>query len=575
MQRGDARLGPDPLSLVVPVRRLPRGVYTVTWKVVSAIDGHATDGTYAFGVRASPEGDAATSSSDASSSTYELLARLLLIAGIVALLGGSVAGVARFGGGSGSDLRLAIGGWGVAVVGLLLLGDAQRRASGGSLGDLLGTAVGEALLWRALALALAGVALLLARQAPRRRRAALAPAALGALGAIVAHVDAGHAAAGGWPWLFSVGAQVAHFAAAGVWLGGLAALLLGMRGATAADRSAAVRRFSALALAMLILVFLTGTLRAFDELAAWSELWSSGYGRAILAKLALLGLIVALAARNRRRNVARAGTDPGPLRRTSAFEIGLAVGALFVAALLGTLAPPVSGSAEPAGLSASGADYATTTRVELTTASDQPGPNLFTATVEDYDSGEPLAARSVELRFTPLDDPGVGSSTLALKRAGDDAFTGSGPNLAFDGRWRVVASVALGDGGLEVPLDLEVPGPKQFVSVLRVPGEPPEYTMQIGSIGNLRIVPDPQRAGPSSVRVDSFTAFGSFSQVAQMVVAAAPAGKPLRQQPLRRLGPGTFVTTIELREGPFEIAVVARTQDGTRLRGVFEINVPG
>ena len=44
----------DPMSIAIPVRRLGTGVYTVRWRVVSAIDGHATGGAYAFGVRASP-----------------------------------------------------------------------------------------------------------------------------------------------------------------------------------------------------------------------------------------------------------------------------------------------------------------------------------------------------------------------------------------------------------------------------------------------------------------------------------------------------------------------------------------
>ncbi len=41
----------DPLTLVVPVRPLARGVYTVRWRVDSAVDGHATTGAYEFGVQ--------------------------------------------------------------------------------------------------------------------------------------------------------------------------------------------------------------------------------------------------------------------------------------------------------------------------------------------------------------------------------------------------------------------------------------------------------------------------------------------------------------------------------------------
>ncbi len=578
VQRGSAKAPPgDPLALVVPVRRLPRGVYAVSWKVVSAVDGHATEGTYAFGVRQSPGGAAASASSTASSiSALELVARWLFLLGVAALLGGAVAALAGFGGSSGSDLRLAAAGWAAALVGLLLLGAAQRSSAASSLAALLDTPVGAALAWRGAALALAGVGLLLARRRDGAgRRVALGLVAIAALGAIVAHVDAGHAAAGNWSSLVTVLAQVTHFAAAAIWAGGLAALLLGIRGEPSPVKAAAVRRFAAVALVALLAVFLTGTLRAVDELSSWGQLLSSGYGRAVLAKFALLGLILALANRNRTRGVSAAGTDLRPLRRTSRIELALAVAALAVAALLGTLAPPVPGAVAPPGITVAGSDFATTTRVELGTASAEPGPNLFTLKVEDYDSGEPLSDGRASLRFTPVDDPGVAASTLELKPGPDGTYVGSGANLAFDGRWAVTVTLQRGASGVTVPLQLEVPGPRQFVSALRIPGKPPQYTMQIGSVGDIRIEPDPQRAGPSTVHVTCFTAFGSFSEVDQIVVTAGSAGEWPRRQSLRRLGPGRFVSEITLEPGRFEIGVVAHTRDGTRLRGVFQLGVPG
>src|SRR5690242_5752801 len=40
---GRLQLGDDQ-SLVAPVEKLPRGVYTITWRAVSAVDGHASSG---------------------------------------------------------------------------------------------------------------------------------------------------------------------------------------------------------------------------------------------------------------------------------------------------------------------------------------------------------------------------------------------------------------------------------------------------------------------------------------------------------------------------------------------------
>ncbi len=566
--------GGDPLTLEIPVRPLSRGVYTVSWKVISAVDGHAADGTYAFGVGVTPKGAATTTSATTPSiSRFELAARWVLLLGVVALLGGAAAMAARFGGSSGSDLRLAAAGWAASVVGLLLLADAQRITADSSLGQLLDTSVGKALIWRALALVAAGAALLLAWRVPRVRRGASALAVVATLVAIVLHVAAGHAAAGNWSSALTVAAQTAHFAAAGIWAGGLAALLLGIRGAPSAAKAIAVRRFAALALTALVVLVLTGTLRAVDELSSWSDLFASGYGRAVLAKVVLILLVIGLAARNRGRNVPGASRDLGPLRRTSKAELGLAVVALGVAALLGTLAPPVSGLSAPPGLSASGSDFGTTTRVELSAGSAKPGPNRFTVRVEDYDSGDPLKAQ-VELRFTPLDDPGVASSTLKLEPGPDDSYVGSGANLAFDGRWGVDAIVQRGDDAIEVPLELDLPGPKQFVSVLRIPGRPPKYTMTIGLLGDVRIEPKPERAGPSRIYVTCYTPFGSIAPIDRLVLTTGSPENPTRQRAVQRLGGGRFAADVDLEAGPFEVTVVAYTSYGERLRAPFELKIP-
>src|SRR5436305_425183 len=201
------------------------------------------------GVTPPKSGTIATVSSKPATSKLELLARWLLLSGLVLLVGGAVAGIAGFGGTRGTDLLLATGGLLVAVIGLLLLAEAQRRAAHSSLSSLLATPVGKALIWRAVAIAVAGAALFLAR---RRRTVALPVAAVAAAAAIVVHVAEGHAAAGSWPAALTVSAQSVHFLAAGIWVGGLAALLAGLAGTPAGARLAAVRRFSQVALVALV-----------------------------------------------------------------------------------------------------------------------------------------------------------------------------------------------------------------------------------------------------------------------------------------------------------------------------------
>jgi hypothetical protein len=263
------------------------------------------------------------------------------------------------------------------------------------------------------------------------------------------------------------------------------------------------------------------------------------------------------------------------MRRTSSAELVLAVGAIAVAALLGSLAPAVAGpEAAPPGLSDEGSDFGTTVRVEIEAASPEPGPNRFVVQVDDYDTEEPVEAERVSLRFEPLDDPGVEETTLELKPGPEGSYVGSGSNLAFDGRWGVTVLVERAVDAVEVPLELDLPIPEQPPSVVRLPGRPPQYTVEVGSIGYIRIIVDPERAGPNEVQVTCYTVFQNLASTEQLVLTAAAGDGPTRQQPVRRLSPSRFVADVDLEAGANTIVVVATTSDGIRLRGTFALEVP-
>ena len=563
-----------PMALAVPVRRLERGVYTVSWRTLSSVDGHVTAGAFAFGVGVKPTGVAGgVLPAYPAASPFEMAARWVLIVGLVALLGAAAAAAARFGG--TSDLKLAAGGWLLAAAGLVLLAVAQRRNAGATYAVLMPTAIGRALIGRAIAIGAAGGALLAARFArPRLRLGAMAAAGVAAMVAMAVHAVAGHAGAAGRLPAATVSAQWAHFAAVGIWLGGLAALLLGVRGAPSADKSAAVRRFSRIAGAGLLVVAVSGVWRTLGELTSWRELVSTGYGRAVAVKIVLLAAIAACGALNRWRSVPAAGSTLRPLRRIGSGELALAAGALAAAAVLGALPPPASGFAAPTELVVSGADFGTTVRVRLTTASDQAGPNRFVARLTDYDSKAPVRAKRVSLRFAPLDDPSVGPTSLPLEPAPDDSWEGSGAQIAFDGRWRVTVVVERAGDSVEVPLELETRSAPQFVSVERVPGRATNYTVEVGTEGFVRFSPDPERAGPSKVTVTCFDVVGDERRVEQIVVTATGSG-PVRQQTGRRLSQGQFVADVELQPGRNTLSAISRTLDGSRMRATLAIDVPG
>lgn len=149
-----------------------------------------------------------------------------------------------------------------------------------------------------------------------------------------------------------------HVLAMSVWLGGLAALLAAVPaatrrlGATDANRllASVVMRFSAMALAAVIVLVGTGVVQALEHVGSWSALTATGYGRAVLVKIALTLALVCLGAVNRRRavpsieRVAR-GEMAGDasarlLRRAVAAEVVLVVAVLGVTSALVSYAPP-------------------------------------------------------------------------------------------------------------------------------------------------------------------------------------------------------------------------------------------
>jgi len=104
--------------------------------------------------------------------------------------------------------------------------------------------------------------------------------------------------------------------------------------------SAALRRFSRVALCALVVIALTGLARMAGELSSPVELWSTAYGRDLLLKTSLLLPVLVLARRNRQL-VARlaGGLTPTAARlrsvaRSVQLELTIGVGVVVVAALL-------------------------------------------------------------------------------------------------------------------------------------------------------------------------------------------------------------------------------------------------
>jgi putative copper export protein len=184
------------------------------------------------------------------------------------------------------------------------------------------------------------VGLLLVGRARPRTGWALAAAA----GVIVAlgGALAGHARTeGGW---LPVAVQTLHAGAAAVWAGGVAALVLAaIPAARRAPESLArfVGAFSPIALAAVAVLLLTGVINAWDRVGGIGELVSSGYGRVLLVKLALVAGAAAFGLHNRRTVLPALAEQPraGLIRVPASVELLLQTLVLLATAFLVVLPP--------------------------------------------------------------------------------------------------------------------------------------------------------------------------------------------------------------------------------------------
>lgn len=229
------------------------------------------------------------------------------------------------------------------------LGGGEAAWAGARL-DVLLRDTGWGLAWVLQAIAtLAFVTGLFIAKAPHGRGVGWMGAGAGAVLLSAVPALSGHAASVGRLNGIAILSDTLHVLGAGVWMGTLAALLaVGIPAALIATDGAAgavaamVRAFSPMALAGAAVVAVTGILNVVFQLGAISEVWSTGYGRALLIKLALLAGVGALGFYNWRRVLPTLGDDAGThrLRRSARAELGLGLAVLLVTAVLVALPTP-------------------------------------------------------------------------------------------------------------------------------------------------------------------------------------------------------------------------------------------
>ncbi|THA30001.1 hypothetical protein E6R18_22045 [Streptomyces sp. A1277] len=301
---------------------LPDGTYTVAWQAVSA-DSHPVSGAFTFSIGAPSATTVALPDNEAGGGlvgTLYGIARYAAYAGFIVLAGGAAFVLACWQRGAGARplQRLVVGGWmtlTAATIAMLLLRNPYTGS--GKLGDVLDldglkavldTKPGAALVSRLLLLGAGAlfVAVLFGayakREDPREKKDLTFGLAIG--GAVIAAGIAGtwalaeHASTGIQPGI-AMPVDVLHLLAVAAWLGGLTALLTALY-RTPDLPEAAVRRFSAIAFTSVVLLVATGIYQSWRQLGTWSALTGTGYGQLLLAKVALVAVLVGVASVSRR-----------------------------------------------------------------------------------------------------------------------------------------------------------------------------------------------------------------------------------------------------------------------------------
>ncbi|MGH2429205.1 MAG: copper resistance protein CopC, partial [Candidatus Limnocylindria bacterium] len=510
---GDVGLDASATTATLAMPALEPGTYTVSYQVVSAVDGHATAGLFAFLVDPTgtepPPATAPTSSSPAVDGGT-ILARWLALAGALIAFGALVFWLrsgARTVTALTSDPSLAAGPWLLVALGSLLafgglalyLSLASRPivealggghgAHGGATGFVLDFAAPFGWTPFAIAMRIGLVASLVAfvaaigrffnlDEASRRGRpfTATTDRALAFIGlaclalALLGMSLAGHAASLGGP-LFAAFDWV-HLVAVGAWIGALPAVIVLARRSRLAGAprgpalASALRHHSGMALIAAPIVAITGLANSPLVLGASRQLVASEYGNLLLAKALLFSVALGIGAAN--HFVVRARARP---RLQLLLGTELVVGALAVmtAAAMVTIQPAANRQPVMTSSAIGAAHFygeAGPASVHLAVNLPAPGGQRYQVAVADAESGVPREdVQKVFLTFTPPPQGQLAEERVELETLEAPGLYGvSGAYTPVIGEWSV--EVAVRRAGAEdetttfdVPV-IEAPSPR-------------------------------------------------------------------------------------------------------------------
>ena len=452
----------------VDLPALEPGVYTVSYQVVSTIDGHATAGIFAFVIdptgAVAPPASAPTSSSP-SVDAWAVAARwLALIAALVGL--GTLVTWWHSGRPTLEALapaadrrppwRLVAGSAAATVIGLALYLSLSARPIGAVDGFSLDVAAPFgwtpfAIAMRVSLLACLVAALLGLFGASRRGRLSdrfLVVLVGGCLAISLAGMSgAGHASSLGGP--LNAAVDWLHLVAAAAWLGGLPAVypLAARVGTVGGSRRGAagemLRRHGRLALVAAPLVVLTGLANSPLVLGRSRELVASAYGNLLLVKALLVSVALAIGAAN---HLLLRGRGRGNMGVLVGAELLIAAVAVMAGATMVTIQPGAARQPVVIGPSVHPAHFfgeAGPSSIHASVSVPAPGRQTYQVTVRDVVDGRPRPdVQKVFLTFMPPPDSGLAEQRAELEPREIGGLYGiTGAYTPLVGEWGLTVTI--------------------------------------------------------------------------------------------------------------------------------------
>ena len=558
LHEGRAQPGDDDSSLRIGVRPLAEGGYTVSWRVLSSVDGHETRGSFAFAIGDAPLPTLAIEDAGGgrTPSALEIIARWLGFAGIALVLGAGIFLLVVRPPGPGRIAGPAVfGALAVIVSAVLLVTDQILSQSRSGLAEALsGTVLSRQGALFGLRIAAASLALAAWSRLRRDSHVPLGAAltVAGTLAALAAMLGS-HAAAAGEPLGMAI--DLVHIGAMSAWAGGLVCLasvaLLLLRAKDAEPLGALVWRFSLLALVSVALLVTTGTVASLARLRLIEDLYETPYGVALAVKVVLLAAALALGARNLLVHGARLRREEAvvhatrAIRRNALIESGL-VGVILVAtAFLTALVPPAQAATAPIDQ----IQRIDGVRVGLKVASTLPGRNRYQVSVTEglRPAGD---VERVLLRFT-MQTMDMGESELEAKPRRPGEWVAEGSATSMYGPWNALVIVRRSDrDDLRAVFTLELVVPTGSAAAARVISTPP-YTLIVfadpaepvaGAPFSINIVV----ADEKGQAVSDATLRGTLQGPEPMELAGVSASAGRYAFPIRGLPAGVYTAAIEI-----------------------------